>query len=236
MNSLVATIRTAARLQPARALCAPAHSFSRAYSTPPSPADPSSSSSSSSSSSGPSESAESAHARLDGVIQQVKDAARERHHLRPSIRGSQNSAAFPRQSISSPFGRRPPNVSRGGPAYDAAQVDFGFMSSSPSPKSVSLRPSTPDEIWRLATPVQYSPPTTTNSARSVAVRDGDVARAYRMLNKTLNENQVRQRLRQRERFERPSDKRVRTNSERHRRKFKIAVGRAVAAAMRYKDL
>ncbi|GEM06990.1 ribosomal protein S21 [Rhodotorula toruloides] len=222
MNSLVATIRTAARLQPARALCAPAHSFSRAYSTPPSPADPSSSSSSSSSSSGPSESAESAHARLDGVIQQVKDAARERHHLRPSIRGSQNSAAFPRQSISSPFGRRPPNVSRGGPAYDAAQVDFGFMSSSPSPKSVSLRPSTPDEIWRLATPVQYSPPTTTNSAR--------------MLNKTLNENQVRQRLRQRERFERPSDKRVRTNSERHRRKFKIAVGRAVAAAMRYKDL
>ncbi|BGO90053.1 hypothetical protein NBRC10512_003587 [Rhodotorula toruloides] len=231
MNSLVATIRTAARLQPARAFCAPAHTLSRAYSTPVTSPDPSSSSSPS-----PSPSADSAHARLDGVIQQVKEAARERNHLRPGVRGSQNSSAFPRQPISSPFGRRTPSYASRGPAYDAAQVDFGYMSSSPSPKSVQVRPSTPDEIWRLATPVQYSPPTTTNSARSVPVRDGDVARAYRLLNKTLNENQVRQRLRQRDRYERPSDKRVRTNSERHRRKFKIAVGKAVAAAMRYKEL
>lgn len=231
MNSLVATIRTAARVQPARAFCTPPHSFARAYSTP---ADPSSSSSSSSPP--PSETADKVHARLDGVIQQVKEAAKERSGLRPGIRGSRNSAAFPRQSGTSPFGSRlSPSTSRG-PAHDAAQVDFGFMSSSPSPKSIQVRHSTPDEIWRLATPVPYSPPTTTHSARSVAVRDGDVARAYRLLNKTLNDNQVRQRLRRRERFEQPSDRRVRENSERHRRKFKIAVGRAVAAAIRYKDL
>jgi len=63
-----------------------------------------------------------------------------------------------------------------------------------------------------------------------------LARAYRNLNRVLNENQVRRELKRQERFEGPSDKRVRLNSERHRRRFKVAVGKAVSLAMRQKNL
>jgi ribosomal protein S21 len=56
------------------------------------------------------------------------------------------------------------------------------------------------------------------------------------LNRVLNENQVRRELKRQERFESPSNKRVRLGSERHRRRFKVAVGKAVSLAMRMKDL
>ncbi|GAA5993063.1 hypothetical protein JCM5350_003971 [Sporobolomyces pararoseus] len=97
-------------------------------------------------------------------------------------------------------------------------------------------PETPQEIWSYSAPVPYSPSVTTTSARSFAVQSGNVARAYRNLNRVLNENQVRRELKRQERFESPSNKRVRLNSERHRRRFKVAVGKAVSLAMRMKDL
>lgn len=68
------------------------------------------------------------------------------------------------------------------------------------------------------------------------MRDGNVARAYRTLNRVLNDNNVRRELKRQERFETPSNKRVRLNSERHRRRFKVAVGKSVSLALRTKDL
>ncbi|GAA5914447.1 mitochondrial 37S ribosomal protein bS21m MRP21 [Sporobolomyces salmoneus] len=112
-----------------------------------------------------------------------------------------------------------------------------LSSSSPSFRtSNSFSPSTPEEIWSHSAPIPYSPSVTTTSARSFAVQSGNVARAYRNLNRVLNENQVRRELKRQERFESPSNKRVRLNSERHRRRFKVAVGKAVSLAMRMKDL
>lgn len=46
------------------------------------------------------------------------------------------------------------------------------------------------------------------------------------------ENNIRRELKQKDRFESGSDKRVRLDSERHRRRFKVAVGKAVSLAMR----
>ncbi|BGP54318.1 hypothetical protein JCM8202_000750 [Rhodotorula sphaerocarpa] len=114
--------------------------------------------------------------------------------------------------------------------------DYGGLYSSPSARTAaSTTGSTPEQIWAYTPPVKYTPPVTLTSARSFAVRDGNLARAYRSMNRTLRDNNVRLELRRQERFESPSNKRVRLNSERHRRRFKVAVGKAVALAMRMKD-
>ncbi|KAK4051887.1 hypothetical protein OIV83_002592 [Microbotryomycetes sp. JL201] len=95
--------------------------------------------------------------------------------------------------------------------------------------------STPESIWRLGQFVNYTDPVTTTSARSFDCTPSTLAQNYRLLTRTLNENNVRRELRKQERFESKSDKRVRLNSERHRRRFKVAVGKAVSLAMRNKD-
>ncbi|KAI5478498.1 hypothetical protein MNV49_005026 [Pseudohyphozyma bogoriensis] len=106
------------------------------------------------------------------------------------------------------------------------------FSGSESAKSSLSTLETPEQKWSRLAPLQYPPPVTPNSARSFAVKGGNVASAYRLLNRTLNENNVRRELRTQERFERPSDKRCRLDSERHRRRFKVAVGKAVGQAIR----
>lgn len=111
-----------------------------------------------------------------------------------------------------------------------------FTSSSSARSAPASAPPTPENNWRLAPVVNYSLPITTTTARSFPVRNMDVGRAYRLLNRTLQENNIRKELRRQERFEGPSDKRVRLDSERHRRRFKVAVGKAVSQAMRLKDL
>ena len=119
-----------------------------------------------------------------------------------------------------------------------SSAEYASLYSSPSARSAqtaAATASTPEQIWAFTPPVVYTPPVSLTSARSFAVRDGNVARAYRNLNRTLRENNVRLELRRQERFESPSNKRVRLNSERHRRRFKVAVGKAVALAMRMKD-
>lgn len=123
--------------------------------------------------------------------------------------------------------------------HAARPSEYSSLYSSPSARSAqaaaAATASTPEQIWAFTPPVVYTPPVSLTSARSFAVRDGNVARAYRNLNRTLRENNVRLELRRQERFESPSNKRVRLNSERHRRRFKVAVGKAVALAMRMKD-
>ncbi|GAA5935608.1 mitochondrial 37S ribosomal protein bS21m MRP21 [Sporobolomyces koalae] len=134
--------------------------------------------------------------------------------------------------------QREAGANRNGPA---ARQPRSIMSSSSYRTSFGsmnhqLKPTTPEEVWKYSAPVQYSPAVTTTSARSFAVLQGNVARAYRNLNRVLNENNVRRELKRQDRFESPSNKRVRLNSERHRRRFKVAVGKAVSLAMRMKDL
>ncbi|GAA5957151.1 hypothetical protein JCM3765_005421 [Sporobolomyces pararoseus] len=131
----------------------------------------------------------------------------------------------------------PKNQKGGGGQQRKSFYPSELGTSTPSYRTANqFIPETPEEIWRYSAPVPYSPSVTTTSARSFAVQSGNVARAYRNLNRVLNENQVRRELKRQERFESPSNKRVRLNSERHRRRFKVAVGKAVSLAMRMKDL
>ncbi|GAA5828699.1 hypothetical protein JCM3766R1_003793 [Sporobolomyces carnicolor] len=143
---------------------------------------------------------------------------------------------------STPSSSNAANNRRGGGAGKQRKSRESFypsdsLATSPSFRTANpFKPSTPEEIWSHSAPVAYSPSVTTTSARSFAVQSGNVARAYRNLNRVLNENNVRRELKRQERFESPSNKRVRLNSERHRRRFKVAVGKAVSLAMRMKDL
>ncbi|GAA6063229.1 hypothetical protein JCM10212_005836 [Sporobolomyces blumeae] len=211
MNALTSTFRTTLRTAVPRPT-ATTSSSSRLFSTSfarPSAADD-----------------RAGSAALDSVLAQVRTSSN------PSASASSSSSSRTARS------RQPTTASSFYPG----------LNSSPSSRSSSSRlaassssnplkqPETPEELWRYAPPVAYSPPVTTTSSRSFAVTSGNVARAYRNLNRVLNENNVRKELRRQERFESPSNKRVRLNSERHRRRFKVAVGKAVSLAMRMKDL
>ncbi|GAA5921407.1 hypothetical protein JCM3775_003035 [Rhodotorula graminis] len=219
MNSLVSSLRTALRPTATRAI------ISRApYSTHPSPSadsGPVASTSSASPSSSSSSSSKSGINALDSVIAGIKNSKKK-------ATSSSSRASPPRPSAADLF------ASHRGSAHAAASR-FLF-DSTPSAKSQTPRPATPEETWRHTPAVPYSLPVTTTSARSFAVRDGNVARAYRTLNRVLNDNNVRRELKRQERFETPSNKRVRLNSERHRRRFKVAVGKSVSLALRTKDL
>ncbi|KAM0788343.1 hypothetical protein ACM66B_001484 [Microbotryomycetes sp. NB124-2] len=134
------------------------------------------------------------------------------------------------------------------PAYNTARhrqqqetdrVRFNINSSRSARSSSygqhSTAASTPESIWSNGSFENNGDPVTTTSARSFDCTASTLAQRYRQLTRTLNENNVRKELRSQERFESKSDKRVRLNSERHRRRFKVAVGKAVALAMRSKD-
>ena len=216
MNAFTSTLRTTLRTTlPTRttprylSTCLP--SLSSTSSSPPSPL--SSSPSSSSSSDGSSQ--------LGDVIKQAQASKQTKQQQQADYKRQTSSSRYPSQrSTSSLY----PQLSSS-PSFRSAQNDSLFG-----------RETTPEQLWSHAAPVAYSPSVTTTSARSFAVQGGNLARAYRNLNRVLNENQVRRELKRQERFEGPSDKRVRLNSERHRRRFKVAVGKAVSLAMRQKNL
>ena len=93
-----------------------------------------------------------------------------------------------------------------------------------------------DRRWSNLVPVQNNAISLTlTTSRSIEVKGSDIAMAYRRLTKILNENNIRRELKRQERFESGSDMRVRLNSERHRRRYKVAVGKAVSLAMRMKE-
>ncbi|GAA5983813.1 hypothetical protein JCM11641_005202 [Rhodosporidiobolus odoratus] len=212
-TSLVSSLRTALRARPA-----PVPTLLRPYSTPSAPSPPSSDSTPS-----PSSPQSAGQADLNSLLDEI------------------NSTKLPPRST-------PPRVQSATQAYPGARRGtatanaYNFLNTStPSYPTTSfspttVKPTTPDQLWRGQPPVAYSLPVTTTSARSFPVLHRDVAQAYRKLNRTLQENNVRRELKRQERFESPSNKRVRLNSERHRRRFKVAVGKAVALAMRMKDL
>lgn len=112
----------------------------------------------------------------------------------------------------------------------------GIRGSTPSYASSQLAPETPDTRWSRNQPAPYPQPLSTTSSRSFQVVNGNVGMAYRRLNKTLMENNIRKELKRQERFESGSDKRVRLDSERHRKRFAVAVGKAVSLSRRMKDL
>ncbi|GAA5998786.1 mitochondrial 37S ribosomal protein bS21m MRP21 [Rhodotorula paludigena] len=230
MNSLVSSFRSQLRLGACSTPRALVAAHARPYSTPPAPAsaEPSSSATpSASTSSSPSTSSPSAPPAgpLDDVIKSIRSRAQS------SPRGGKPSGA-PKSTTPSALDA----FAGRGAAHDAlARTYFGATTSS-ARSAQRVAAASPEDTWRFAPPVPYSQPASTTSARSFAVRDGNVARAYRTLNRVLFENNVRRELRRQERFESPSNRRVRLNSERHRRRFKVAVGKAVSLAMRMKDM
>ena len=155
---------------------------------------------------------------LDAIVSDLSAAAPSAFPSLTSPTPSRDDPARPAHF------RHPPSRLASSPSYRTA----------PPPSFTD--PVTHEHAYRFAHHAAYSAPTTPTSARSFAVKNGDLGRAYRMLNRTLMENNVRRELRQQERFESGSDRRVRLNSERHRRRFKVAVGKAVGLAMRMKDL
>lgn len=98
----------------------------------------------------------------------------------------------------------------------------------------ALVPASLDEQWGNRLPSTFAEPLTTTTSRSISVMNGDVGLAFRRLNRVLVENNIKRELKQQDRFESGSDKRVRLNSSRHRRRYKDAVGKAVSLAMRMK--
>ncbi|GAA6034836.1 hypothetical protein JCM8097_009325 [Rhodosporidiobolus ruineniae] len=215
MNSLVASFRAAVRAPTARTPSV--YAAFRSYSAPsapaaaadsPAPPPPSDILSSST--------AADVRAGLDSVIKEIQ-ASKPTPRAKPNPLSAYAHKGPAHRSLESFLNTSTPTYRTGLPAS-------------------SVRPSTPEELWRRQVPVSYSLPVTTTSARSFAVVNRDVARAYRNLNRVMQENNVRRELKRQERFESPSNKRVRLTSERHRRRFKVAVGKAVALAMRMKDL
>jgi len=162
----------------------------------------------------------------------VKVRSTDLPHLIRSLRDILQQAEYKRQTSSS---RYPSQRSTSTALYPGLNATPSWRSAQTDSTRFGQETS-PEKLWSHAAPVAYSPSVTTTSARSFAVQGGNLARAYRNLNRVLNENQVRRELKRQERFEGPSDKRVRLNSERHRRRFKVAVGKAVSLAMRQKNL
>jgi ribosomal protein S21 len=79
-----------------------------------------------------------------------------------------------------------------------------------------------ERVWRQrddAFDRKFSPPPGPYAGRSVKVLNHDVAAAYRTLASLLARNNVFRELRLTERHEKPTDKRRRLNSERHRTRF-----------------
>ncbi|GAA5860059.1 hypothetical protein JCM8547_003077 [Rhodosporidiobolus lusitaniae] len=218
MNSFVSSMRAAVRTQPPRAFSQALASL-RLYSTAPTDAAVASSSSSSSPpSSSSSDSPSPAKTGLDKLMADIKASKPT-----PRTKGKP-------QTVHAAFANK-------GPAHAAAYNSFLSPAAAyNSPFSPAVAPATPDDLWRRQSHVAYSSPVTTTSSRSFVVQNRNVAQAYRLLNRVLQENNVRRELKRQERFESPSNKRVRLNSERHRRRFKVAVGKAVSLAMRMKDL
>jgi ribosomal protein S21 len=101
-----------------------------------------------------------------------------------------------------------------------------------STSSRSTEPVSNQQLWSTSTPMSTMPAHTTTSSRSFAVTNSDVGLAFRRLNRVLQENNIKKELRRQEYFESPSDKRVRLDSERHRKRFAVAVGRAVSLSRR----
>lgn len=76
-------------------------------------------------------------------------------------------------------------------------------------------------------PVDPSGPFSTYAGRTKAVENGDLTAAFRSLNSTLRNNSVAREYRTQKFYEKPSNKRVRLNRERHRKRFLSGVKRLV---------
>jgi len=108
----------------------------------------------------------------------------------------------------------------------------GFHPSSRGNYGISDLSKTPAQRWLAAS---VNPPGkigTRYTGRSIPVREGNVLGAYYGLNSILGQNNVRRELKLGERYEKPTERRRRIQSERHRRRFAQAVGRRSASSTR----
>ncbi|KDE03227.1 hypothetical protein MVLG_06284 [Microbotryum lychnidis-dioicae p1A1 Lamole] len=161
---------------------------------------------------------------LNQATQRLKSHPTPGKSANPNLRGP----SFPSTRVPSSSRNRAPASD----LYDWSRA----MRSTPIPRTLQPEPQqSPEEIWASTNPIGYTLPVTTTAARSIPVKKRDVARACRALNRILNQNNVRKELRRQERFEGPSDKRVRLDSERHRRRFQVEVGKQVGKAMRLRQ-
>lgn len=198
------------------------------YSTTPTLSNTAESSSSAEASSSASDPSSSATTKPPPARSSVLDQVAEGLRANKQAGNTSNPSSFAPSSRTS---------ARSAAQSDKFRWEEHFQASTSSARS-QPPPSapTPEDNWRTSQIVGYSAPITTTTARSYPVRAGDVGRAFRLLNRTLRENNVRRELKRQERFESGSDKRVRLDSERHRKRFKVAVGKAVSLAMRMKDM
>ncbi|SCV67734.1 BQ2448_5345 [Microbotryum intermedium] len=163
---------------------------------------------------------------------QVLNQATQRLNSQASRKPSNSNLGSPStRAPSFPSNLHPRTRAPPGDAFDWNRA----WNSTPMPHSRPDAEQTPEEIWASTNPIGFTLPVSVTTARSIAVRNRDVARAYRNLNRILFENNVRKELRRQERFESPSDKRVRLDSERHRRRFKVEVGKQVGKALRLRQ-
>ncbi|CCG84155.1 protein of unknown function [Taphrina deformans PYCC 5710] len=82
-------------------------------------------------------------------------------------------------------------------------------------------------LSNIRRPVAASGPFSTYAGRTKEVKNGDISAAFRALNSTLRNNSVARDYRTQKFYEKPSNKRVRLNRERHRKRFLSGVKRLV---------
>ena len=97
------------------------------------------------------------------------------------------------------------------------------------PRPRNSRKSVPEPLFdtRKARVKPPSGPFEVYRGRTKDVKDGDIAGAFKSLNITLKNNSVAKHYKTQKFYEKPSDKRVRLNRERHRKRFLSGVKRLV---------
>ncbi len=110
------------------------------------------------------------------------------------------------------------------PHVDLLSTLHSTFSAHITPTEVSTSTS---DWWSSRSPLNslqsLQSPGTPQSGRSVPVRGGDIAQAYRALSGRLSRNKIKKELREGEFYEKPSDKNRRLEMERHRRRFQELV-------------
>ncbi len=144
---------------------------------------------------------------------------------RPGLDHLFEGIARPRPASVSPSSKSSPQSSNH-PA-NRAEVTWGNLTETLS-KAKDARPLTTEHIWTLSSQSRMASIQKLQKdrehagmywGRSFPVINGNFISAYARVMTTLRENRVRKELRLTERFEKPTDKRRRLKSERHRRRF-----------------
>ena len=110
-------------------------------------------------------------------------------------------------------------------------VDDRWASAIKLDRPVSTVPARPTPYSSRSVKVTNS---SSSQLRNPTASVGEIGTAWKKLHVVMAESNVKKELKRGERYEKPTLMRQRLNSERHRRRFKVEVGRQISELMRLK--